>query len=222
MNFLRISAVVLVAVAPAVAHAQLNQLLGVIHSVQNAVTQPAQGQSQQSGQDSMQDDQRLAVQAQAGQTAMQQQAQQQEQDNNAAYRAQMEQKAAAGRQQAQQMVADQDAKDIAKYRASQQRDQQEAQQQLDAARKMIGICPDLANTKYNRAEQFIRCRNKGISEEQEMTYVGGFPLLAQAYLSSMVQDVYEDNISDPGRGKAITDYYLSCAQRGTPCARPKW
>ncbi|MPV64378.1 hypothetical protein [Burkholderia sp. BE17] len=222
MNFSKISAAILVAIAPVVAHAQLNQLLGVIHSVQNAVTQPAQGQPQQPGQDTAQDDQRLVVQAQAQQAGMQQQAQQQEQQNNAAYRAQMEQRAAAGRQQAQRMVADQDAKDIAAYKASQQRGQQEAQQQLDAARKMIGICPDLANAKYNRAEQFIRCRNRGMSEEQEMTYVGGFPLLAQAYLSSMVQDVYEDNVTEPGRGKAITDYYVACADRGTPCARPKW
>lgn len=206
------------AVAPIVAQAQLNQFLGVIHSVQNAVSQPAQGQSQQSAQDSMQEDQRLASEVQVGQAAMQQQ----EQADSAAYRAQTEQRAAVGRQQAQQMVADQDSKDIAQYKASQQRDQQQAQQQLDAARKMIGICPDLANAKYNRAEEFIRCRNKGMSEEQEMTYVGGFPLLAQAYLSSMVQDVFEDNVTDPARGKAITDYYLGCAQRGTPCARPKW
>ncbi|MFP3801792.1 hypothetical protein [Paraburkholderia sp. SIMBA_027] len=222
MKFTHLSAAVLAITIPAAAHAQLNQLLGAIHSAQSAVTQASRILPQQSGQDSMQDDQNLAARAQAQQAAMQQQAQQQEQSDNATYRAQMEQRAAAGRQQAQKMVAAQDAADIAKYKASQQRDQQEAQQQVDAARKMIEICPDLANAKYNRAEQFIRCRNKGMAEEQEMTYVGGFPVLAQAYLSSMVQDVYEDDVTDPGRGKAITDYYLSCAQRGTPCARPKW
>lgn len=222
MNFSRISAAVLVAFVPAVAHAQFNQLLGVIHSVQNVVGQPSQGQHQQSGQDSMQDDQKLVAQAQAGQAAMQQQAQQQEQNDSATYRAQVDRRAEAAKQRARQMVADQDAEDVAKYKASQQRDQQQAQQQLNAAQKIAAICPDLANTKYNRAEQFIRCRNKGMSEEQEMTYVGGFPLLAQAYLSSMVQDVYEDDITDPRKGKAIGDYYLACAQRGTPCARPKW
>lgn len=222
MKFTRLSAAILAIAIPAAAHAQLNQLLGAIHSAQSVVTQASRVLPQQSGQDSMQDDQNLAARAQAQQAAMQQQAQQQELSDNAAYRAQMEQRAAAGRQQAQKMVAEQDAKDKQKYAASLQSDQQEAQQQLDAARKMIEICPDLANTKYNRAEQFIRCRNKGMSEEQEMTYVGGFPLLAQAYLSSMVQDVFEDGVTDPGRGKAITDYYLSCAQRGTPCARPKW
>jgi len=222
MNILRISAVALAVLAPAIANAQINQILGVIHSAQTAVTQATQALPQQSGQDSMQDDQQLVARAKADQAAKQQQAQQQEQDQQDAVRAAQAQRAQAGQQRAQQMVADQDAKDIAKYKASQQRDQQEGQQQLDAARKMIGICPDLANTKYNRAEQFIRCRNKGMPEEQEMTYVGGFPLLAQAYLSSMVQDVFEDDVTDPGRGKAITDYYLSCARRGTPCARPKW
>ncbi|PLZ03033.1 hypothetical protein CY652_06885 [Burkholderia sp. WAC0059] len=39
MNFSRISAAVLVAVAPVVAHAQMNQILGVIHSAQSAVQQ---------------------------------------------------------------------------------------------------------------------------------------------------------------------------------------
>lgn len=120
------------------------------------------------------------------------------------------------------MVAEQDAEDIRKYKESQKRDAQQAQQQVDAANRIAAMCPDLTNAKYNRVEQFIRCRNKGMSEEQEMTFVGGFPLLAQAYLSSMVQDVFEDDITDPARGKAITDYYLGCAQRGTPCARRKW
>ncbi|WP_321926894.1 hypothetical protein [Paraburkholderia guartelaensis] len=200
----------------------MNQIFGALHSAQYAVTEAKQLLPQQSGQDSMQDDQKLVAQAQAQQATMQQQAQQQEQQDNATYRAAMDQRKKAALLQAQREQAEQDQKDIQKYRESQQRDQQEAQQQLDAARKVIEICPDLANTKYNRAEQFIRCRNKGMSEEQEMTYVGGFPLLAQAYLSSMVQDVFEDGVSDPARGKAITDYYLACAKRGTPCARPKW
>lgn len=227
MNVSRIAAAVLVAVVPVVAHAQFNQLLGVMHSVQNAVTQPATGQPQQSGQDSMQDNQRLAAQAQAQQATMQQQAQQQEQGDNAAYRAQMEQRAAVGRQQAQQTVADQDAKDIAKYKTSQQSDQQEAQQQHSAASEAAKACSDMADVvakraHYNTAELFIRCRNKGMSEEQAMTVVAAMPPLMQAYVSAMVQDVYEDRVTDPSKGKAISDYYAACADRGTPCVRRKW
>ncbi|MDN7755141.1 hypothetical protein [Burkholderia gladioli] len=205
MNFSRISAALLVAIAPVVAHAQLNHLLGVMHSVQNAVTQPATGQPQQSGQDT----------AQQGE-------QQQEQSVNAAYRAQMEQRAAAGRQQAQQMIADQDAKDIAKYKASQQSDQQQAQQQFNDAKKSAAACRTLLDQKLPIAERFIRCRNQGMSESQEMMFVGAMPVLAQAYMASMVQDVYEDNVVDPARGKEITDYYDACYRRGTPCVRPKW
>ncbi|WP_233846331.1 hypothetical protein [Paraburkholderia sp. HD33-4] len=205
MNFSRISAAVLVAVAPVVTHAQLNQLLGVMHSVQNAVTQPATGQPQQSDQD-----------------MTQQQAQQQEQGDNAAYRAQMEQRAAAGRQQAQQMVADQDAKDIAKYKASQQSDQQQAQQQFNDAKKSAAACQTLLDQKLPIAERFIRCRNQGLTEQQQMEFVGAMPLTAQPYMASMIQDVYEDGVTDPARGKAITDYYDACYRRGTPCARPKW
>jgi hypothetical protein len=222
MKFSRFSAAVLVAVAPVIAHAQLSQFLGAIHSARDAINQPAQSQPQQSGQDSMQDDQKLVAQAQARQAAMQQQAQQQERSSSATYRAQVDQRAAAAKLRAQQMVAADDAADVAKYNAMQQQDQQQAQQQLNASQRVAGLCSDLNNSKYNRAEQFIRCRNKGMSEAQEMTYVGGFPLAAQPYLASMVQDVYEDDITDPRKGKAIGDYYLACAQRGTPCARSKW
>lgn len=94
--------------------------------------------------------------------------------------------------------------------------------QLDAARKIASVCPDLTNGKYNSGERIIRCRNRGLTEEQQMTFVGGLPILAQAYAASMVQDIYEDNVTDPMRGKAISDYYNACLQRGTPCARPKW
>lgn len=166
----------------------------------------------------MQDDQQLAARPKAGQTAMQQQ----EQDQQDAFRAAQLQRAQAAQQRAQQMVAEQDAKDIAKYKESQQREQQQAQQQLDAARKIAGMCPDLTETKFNVAERMIRCRNKGLTEQQQMTFVGGLPVLAQAYAASMVQDIYEDNVTNPGRGKAISDYYNDCLQRGTPCARPKW
>lgn len=191
MRISRIS-IALAIIAPVIAHAQMNQIFGAIHSAQYAVTEVKNLMPQQD-------------------TAQQQ------------------------AQQAQQQRIDYlkqhppcnancplDAEDKQKYEAMQRRDQQQGQQQLDAAQKMAGICPDLANTKYNRAEQFIRCRNKGMSEEQEMTYVGGFPVLAQAYLSSMVQDVFEDNVTGPGRGKAITDYYVACAQSGTPCPRRRW
>lgn len=105
---------------------------------------------------------------------------------------------------------------------TQQRDQQQGQQQLNAARTIVGMCPDLTNSKFNTAERIIRCRNKGMTEAQQMTVVGGLPLLAQAYAASMVQDIYEDDITNPGRGKAISDYYDACYKRGAPCARPKW
>ncbi|MFM0504290.1 hypothetical protein [Paraburkholderia caffeinilytica] len=192
MNISRISAVVLTALVPIAAHAQLSQIFGAIHTAQYAITEAKNLVPQQD-------------------TAQQQ------------------------AQQAQQQRIDYlkqhppcnancplDAQDKQKYEAMQQRDQQQAQQQIDAARKVIDMCPDLKDSKFNSAERIIRCRNKGLTEEQQMTVVGGLPVLAQAYVASMLQDIYEDNITDPGRGKAISDYYNGCLQRGTPCARPKW
>jgi hypothetical protein len=192
MSISRVLILVLATIAPTISNAQMNQFLGVIHSVQNAVTPTTQGQPQPD-----------TAQQQA------QQAQQQRIDY-----------------QTQHPVCNAncplDPADQAKYDAQQRRDQQEGQQQLQAARNVLAICPDLANSKFNSAERIIRCRNKGLTEEQQMTVVGGLPPSAQAYAASMVQDVYEDNVTDPGRGKAISDYFNACLQRGTPCARPKW
>ncbi|QTB83813.1 hypothetical protein J3L14_28325 [Burkholderia pseudomallei] len=210
MNISRISAVVLAATVPVIAHAQISQIFGAIHTAQYAVTEAKQLLPQQSGENS----------PQASQATSQPQAPAQNQQD--AFRATQPQRTQDGRQQAQQMVAEQNAEDIRKYKQSQQRDVQQAQQQRDAAKKIIDLCPDLADSRFNSAERIIRCRNKGLTESQQMTLVGGLPVLAQAYAASMVQDVYEDNITDPNRGKAISDYYNGCLQRGTPCARPKW
>lgn len=209
MKLSRLFVVAAVLVTP-VAHAQINQIFGALHTAEYAVTEAKQLLPQQQAQSTSQASQAVGT------------TQEQSQDQPDAFRAAQAQKAQDGRERARRMVAEQDAEDIRKYKESQKRDAQQAQQQVDAANRIAAMCPDLTNAKYNRVEQFIRCRNKGMSEEQEMTFVGGFPLLAQAYLSSMVQDVFEDDITDPARGKAITDYYLGCAQRGTPCARRKW
>ena len=121
---------------------------------------------------------------------MQLQAQRQEQGDKATYHAEMEQKAAAGRQQAQQMVADQEVKDIAKYKASQQRDQQEAQQQFEDAKDSAAACRALLDRNFPIPERFIRCRKQGLTEQQEMTFVGAMPVLVRACVAAMVQDAH--------------------------------
>ncbi|CAJ3026754.1 Uncharacterised protein [Burkholderia pseudomallei] len=192
VNIPRFSAVILAAVVPVIAHAQMNQIFGALHSAQDAVTEvknlmPQQDTAQQRAQ----------------------QAQQQRIDY-------LKQHPPCNAN------CPLDAQDKQKYEAMQHRDQQQGQQQLDAARKIAGMCPDLTNSKFNSAERIIRCRNIGLTEEQQMTFVGGLPVMAQAYAASMVQDIYEDGIVDPNKGKAISDYYNGCMQRGTPCVRPKW
>ncbi|KWK20687.1 hypothetical protein WT77_23135 [Burkholderia stagnalis] len=191
MKIARIS-IVLAIIAPVVAHAQMNQIFGAIHSAQDAVTEvknlmPQQDTAQQQAQQARQ--QRIDYLKQHPPC-----------NANCPL----------------------DAEDKRKYEAIQRRDQQEGQQQLDAARKIAGMCPDLTNSKFNSAERIIRCRNNGLTEEQQMIFVGGLPVMAQAYAASMVQDIYEDDIVDPSKGKAISDYYNGCMQRSTPCVRRKW
>lgn len=93
---------------------------------------------------------------------------------------------------------------------------------LDAATRAASACPALVDERFSIAERFIRCRNGGLSEDQQMAFVGAMPISAQGYMAAMVQDVYEDNVTDPRRGKEITDYYDSCYRRGTPCVRRRW
>lgn len=115
-----------------------------------------------------------------------------------------------------------DPADQAKYDAMQRSSQQEAKTQRDEATKVAATCPALVDDKYNIAERFIRCRNQGLTMPQQMAFVGAMPVLVQAYMASMVQDVYEDNVTSPAKGAAITDYYEGCYKRGTPCVRRKW
>jgi len=192
MDLSRISVIALTALAPVIANAQMSQILGVIQSAQSVVSQATQTQPQQN--------------------VVQQQAQQAQQSRIGYVK--------------QPVPCDAncplDAEDKAKYEAQQRRDMQQGQQQIDDARRVMAMYPLLQDGKMNIAERIIRSRNKGMSEEQGMTAMGGLPIKAQAYVVSMVQDVFEDNVTDPSRGKAISDYYEGCYKQGTPCVRPKW
>ncbi|VVE51786.1 hypothetical protein [Pandoraea anhela] len=93
---------------------------------------------------------------------------------------------------------------------------------FEAAKRAASACPVLVDEKYSIAERVIRCRNDGLSQVQQMAFVGAMPISAQGYMAAIVQDVYEDNVTDPSMGKPINDYYDSCYRRGTPCVRKRW
>lgn len=100
--------------------------------------------------------------------------------------------------------------------------ERDAKNDFEAAKRAASACPVLVDERVSIAERFIRCRNGGLSQAQQMAFVGAMPISAQGYMAAIVQDVYEDNVTDPGKGKQITDYYDSCYLRGTPCARRRW
>jgi hypothetical protein len=214
--------VIAVAFAATSAHAQLN-LLNVIQSAQSALTQ-------RSSQDKPDMPSGTAPVLQAsGPTAQQvwaqksADAQQQHAQDMAAKQAQ--ENAFLQQQQAQadagHAAGDERVRAAEEYHEKAQ--QEDAQRAAQAAKQARAGCPDLANSKkLGLGGAMVTCKNKGMPEEQMMATLGDVPLAAQAYLTAIVQDIYEDNVTNPSRGNDVSDYYEKCYRRGTPCARPQW
>ncbi|MGF6534950.1 hypothetical protein P3T20_005764 [Paraburkholderia sp. GAS206C] len=221
MKFKLLSSIAVAFVATT-AHAQLN-LLNVIQSAQSAIAQQnAQNQpAMPSGtapvqQSSVPNAQQLWTQKSAD-------AQQQHVQGMAAKQAQ--ENAFLQQQQAQddagQAAGDKRMRDAEAYHERAQ--QEDAQRAAQAAMQARAACPDLANSKkLGLGGAMVTCKNKGMPEVQMMATLGDLPLAAQAYLAAIVQDIYEDNVTNPSRGNDVSDYYEKCYRRGTPCARPQW
>lgn len=213
--------VIAVAFAATAAHAQLN-LLGVIQSAQSAI---AQGTSPDkpdipSGTALLQQANGLMAQqgwaqksAQAQQEHAQDMAEKQAQQN--AFLQQQQAKADAGH-----AAGDKRVRDAEEYREKAQ--QEGAQRAAQAATQARAACPELANKKLGLGAAMVTCKNRGMSEQQMMATFGDAPIAAQAYAAAMVQDIYEDNVTNPSRGNDVSDYYDKCYRRGSPCARPQW
>jgi flagellar motor protein MotB len=214
MKLLRTFIVVLALPATA-AHAQLNQFLGAVQSVQSAITQGKQLLPQIPAGGATQDPQQLM-------NEREKEAKEYSDRQAAAAQARGEAEIQQEKEAARKANAQMDAQDQAAIQASIRRDADKQQQAVAEARKIAALCPDLIDTKYSVAEGMIRCRNKGMTEAQEMTMVPATPLVTQPYVAAMIQDIYEDKITDPRKGKAIQDYYDRCLRQGTPCARPQW
>ncbi|SDG97737.1 hypothetical protein SAMN04487926_101486 [Paraburkholderia steynii] len=184
--------VVALAIATSAAHAQTSSVFSAIQSAKSALSAANQPQSPQDAH---------------------QQMLQQQHDQQVEY---------MKRHPACSTNCPPDPEDERRAEAQQKRAREQAQRQADDAAKVRALCPDLDNDKFNVAEKFIRCRNKGFTEQQAFGTIQGLPTQPQAYLAAMIQDIYEDNITDPKKGKAILDYYGRCFERGTTCARPAW
>ncbi|WP_107153099.1 hypothetical protein [Trinickia symbiotica] len=214
-------AVAAVFVATPAAHAQLN-LLNAIQSAQSAIAQAKSPDKPDipSGAALLQQAKGLAAQqvwaqksAQAQQDRAQELAEQQAQQN--AFLQQQQAKADAGHAEGEKRRRETDEQ----YARAQQEDARRAAQ---AAAQARAACPELANTKLGSGAAIVTCKNRGMSEQQMMATIGDGPTAAQAYGAAIVQDIYEDNVTNPRRGNDVFDYYAKCYQRGTPCARPQW
>ena len=214
MKLLRTSIFVLALPATA-AHAQLNQLLGAVQSVQSAITQGKQLLPQMPASGATQDPQQLMNQKEK-------EAKDYSDRQAAAAQARGEAEIQQEKEAARKANAEMDAQDQAAIKASINRDADRQQRAIAEGKTILALCPALGDENIPVAEGMIRCRNKGLTEAQEMTIVPVLPINAQPYYAAMIQDVYEDNVTDPRKGKTIQNYYDQCFKRGTQCARPQW
>jgi hypothetical protein len=212
MKLLRILTIALVIAAPS-AQAQLNQLFGALQSAQTVITQGKQllpqtaaSSTQTSPQQLMNDKEREAKEYSDRLTAAaqaQEQARQQRQ-----------------REAAQKASAEMDAEDQATIRASARRDEERQQRDAAEAQSTPLPCPD-ANPKLGTGGYLVDCKNKGATEQQMLARLGMLAPVQQAIFADIIQDIFDNNVTDIRKGNAIADYDFRCTAQNN-CQRKVW
>lgn len=201
------------------AYAQTNPIFGALQSVQSAINQTKKLLPQTPESNGASD-------AQQSMSAQEQQAQNDSARISAADQAQYQ-------AQAQQRIEAQKASDLrygtgsagyasdqAAIQASNQRDAQRQQQAAAQARSMPSPCPSVS-PKLPDGAYIVACKNAGATEKQMMILVGALPMVAQGLFTDIVQDVYDNHITDQEKGNAIAKYDARCTMQNN-CQRIAW
>jgi len=204
---------VLLFAVPAV-HAQTNPIFGALQSVQSAITQtkkllPQTPESNAAGdaQQSMTENEKQAQEDSARISAADQ----------AQYQAQTQRRQAASKQASDQA----DAEALAVENASIRRDAERQQQAVAQAKAMPPLCPGLDANKLGVGGFFVACKNKGATEPQMLARLGALPMMQQALYTDIIQDIYDNNITDIKKGNAIAEYDIRCTAQNN-CKRIAW
>jgi hypothetical protein len=191
---------VLLLAAP-VAHAQTNPIFGALQSVQSAINQTKkllpptpESNAASDAQQSMSEKEKQAQQASAQQSAAAQ----------AQWQAQTQQRMEAQKTSDLRYGTGSAgyASDQAAIQASNQRDAQRQQQAVTQARSMPSPCPSVSS-KLPDGAYIVACKNAGATEKQMMVLVGALPMVAQGLFTDIVQDVYDNHVTDQEKGNAI-------------------
>jgi len=219
MKILRISAVVLAVVVPTIANAQMNPIFSALQSVQSAISQTRQLQPQTPGINAASDVQ---------QSMSERETQAQEDSARQAAAAQAQGQAQMQQRMEAQNASDEKygtgsagyASDQAAIQASNQRDAEQQQRDAAEARAMPSPCPSVS-PKLTAGAFLVACKNAGATEQQLLARLGALPLMQQALYADVIQDIYDNHVTDPAKGDAIARYDATCTSQNN-CQHRAW
>jgi hypothetical protein len=212
MKISRVIPLALMFAIPA-ARAQTNAIFSAIQSVQSAVSQTRQMQPQPTApnaasgaQQSMSEKEKQAQEDSARITAADQ----------AQYQAQSQREQAAAKRASDQA----DAEALAVENASIRRDEERQEQAAAEARAMPPVCPGVS-PKLTPGAFLVACKNAGATEQQMLARLGALPLMQQALYADVIQDIYDNHVTDPAKGDAIARYDATCTSQNN-CQHRVW
>lgn len=136
--------------------------------------------------------------------------------------AQMEQQMGAQRESDQQYGTGSAGygSDQAAIQASNQRAAEQQQRDAAEARATPSPCPNV-NLKLTAGAFLVACKNAGATEQQLLARLGALPVTVQALYADIIQDIFDNHVSDPAKGDAIARYDATCTSQNN-CQRRAW
>jgi hypothetical protein len=212
MKISRVIPLALMSAIPA-ASAQTSAIFSAIQSVQSAVSQTRQMQSQPTApngasgaQQSMSEEEKQAQEDSAKITAADQKQ----------YQAQRQREQA----EAKRASDEDDAEALAVENASIRRDAERQQQAAAESGAMPDLCPNV-NRNLTIGAFLVACKNAGATEQQLLARLGALPMMQQALYADIIQDIYDNNVTDQKKGDAIAKYDARCTSQNN-CQRIAW
>ncbi|PQV51898.1 hypothetical protein [Paraburkholderia sp. BL21I4N1] len=214
--------------AASAVHAQMNQIFGALQSAQSVITQtkqllpPTPASSAQGSQQVVNEQEtQIYNSRKVADEQARQQAQQDSARISAADQAQYQMQRQREQAAAKRASDEDDAEALAVENASIRRDAERQQRATAEAQSMPPLCPGLDIHKLGIGGFFVACKNKGATEPQMLARLGALPMMQQALYTDIIQDIYENNVTDIKKGNAIAAYDTRCTAQNN-CQRIAW
>jgi hypothetical protein len=201
------------------ARAQMNPIFSALQSAQSVITQTKQLLPQTPGSNAASDSQQSmnVKEKQAQDDSARQAAAAQAQGQ-----AQMQERMKAQRESDRRYGTGSAgyATDQATIQTSIQRDAERQQKAAEQAESMPDPCPSVS-PKLTGGAFIVACKNAGATEQQLLARIGALPMMQQALYADIIQDIYDNGVTDQKKGDAIAKYDARCTAQNN-CRRIAW